>query len=156
MRKLWHALQSRQSTLSLACGLGLQLEPALEALEGVMDNLKQVLDPRVYVALGRGLWDCTAREVFDYVEDLQEGDQHKVALNHLCSVRMLALRSDRATRQAVAVSIGVAAWHGCPRRRKQYCGCLCLRGALSTGSASMHGRCCGHSDDTSYMPIWSS
>ena len=56
----------------------LQLEPALEALEAVMENLKQVLDARVYVALGRGLWDCTAREVFDYVEDLQEGEQHRV------------------------------------------------------------------------------
>ena len=43
-----------------------------------MDNLRVVLDARVYVALGRGLWDCTAREVFDYVEDLQEGDQHRV------------------------------------------------------------------------------
>ena len=50
----------------------------MEALEGVMTNLRQVLDARVYVALGRGLWDCTAREVFDYVEDLQEGDQHRV------------------------------------------------------------------------------
>ena len=47
------------------------------ALEGVMDGLRLVLDARVFVALGRGLWDCTAREVFDYVEDLQE-DQHKV------------------------------------------------------------------------------
>ena len=38
--------------------LALQLEPALEALEAVMDNLKRVLDSRVYVALGRGLLDC--------------------------------------------------------------------------------------------------
>lgn len=57
-----------------------QLEPALEALEAVMENLRRVLDARVYVALGRGLWDCTAREVFDYVEDLREGDQHRVSL----------------------------------------------------------------------------
>ena len=55
-----------------------QLEPLLGALEGVMEGLKQHLDSRVYVALGRGLWDCTARDVFRYTEALQEGHEHRV------------------------------------------------------------------------------
>ena len=38
---------------------GLQLEPLLGAL-------------------GRGLWDCTARDVFRYTEALQEGQENRV------------------------------------------------------------------------------
>ena len=57
-----------------------QLEPALAALEEVMEGLKQHLDARVYVALGRGLWDCNARDVFTYVEALQEGRENRVRL----------------------------------------------------------------------------
>lgn len=54
------------------------------ALEEVMQNLRAVLDARVFVSLGRGLWDCTAREVFDYTEELQE-DHHKVGpISCLC------------------------------------------------------------------------
>ena len=58
--------------------IAVQLEPALAALEGVMEGLKQDLDARVYVALGRGLWDCNARDVFNYVEALQEGRENRV------------------------------------------------------------------------------
>ena len=43
-----------------------------------MEGLKQDLDARVYVALGRGLWDCNARDVFNYVEALQEGRENRV------------------------------------------------------------------------------
>ena len=56
----------------------MQLEPLLGALESVMEGLKQHLDSRVYVALGRGLWDCTARDVFRYTEALQEGRENRV------------------------------------------------------------------------------
>lgn len=77
----------RKTCRHLTCRMPhcLQLEPALVALEEVMQNLRQVLDARVFVSLGRGLWDCTAREVFDYTEELQE-EHHKVksqALSHL-------------------------------------------------------------------------
>ncbi|KAK9805114.1 hypothetical protein WJX73_010312 [Symbiochloris irregularis] len=67
-----HRLSPEPSAMSA------QLEPALVALEEVMQSLRQVLDARVFVSLGRGLWDCTAREVFDYTEELQE-EHHKDA-----------------------------------------------------------------------------
>ena len=48
----------------------------LEAMEEVVVGLTRSLDSRVYVALGRGLWDFTAKEIFDYVEGLQEGKEN--------------------------------------------------------------------------------
>lgn len=50
----------------------------LEAMEEVILGLTRTLDGRVYVALGRGLWDFTAKEIFDYVESLQEGKESQV------------------------------------------------------------------------------
>ena len=50
----------------------------LEAMEEVVLALTRSLDGRVYVALGRGLWDFTAKEIFDYVESLQEGQENQV------------------------------------------------------------------------------
>ncbi len=47
-------------------------------MEEVMMGLTRALDGRVYVAVGRGLWDFTAKEVYDYVEGLQEGRENKV------------------------------------------------------------------------------
>lgn len=43
-----------------------------------MGRLARALEGRVYVAVCRGLWDFTAKEVFDYVEGLQEGKENKV------------------------------------------------------------------------------
>ena len=43
-----------------------------------MGRLARALEGRVYVAVCRGLWDYTAKEVFDYVEGLQEGKENKV------------------------------------------------------------------------------
>lgn len=57
-----------------------QVGPVLEAMEEVVLALTRALDGRVYVALGRGLWDFTAKEVFDYVESLQEGQEHQVRM----------------------------------------------------------------------------
>ncbi|KAK9839863.1 hypothetical protein WJX81_007158 [Elliptochloris bilobata] len=53
-----------------------QTGPVLEAMEEVVVGLTRSLDSRVYVALGRGLWDFTAKEIFDYVEGLQEGKEN--------------------------------------------------------------------------------
>ncbi len=47
-------------------------------MEEVVVGLTRSLDSRVYVALGRGLWDFTAKEIFDYVEGLQEGKENPV------------------------------------------------------------------------------
>ncbi len=52
----------------------------LEAMEEVILGLTRTLDGRVYVALGRGLWDFTAKEIFDYVESLQEGKESQVRM----------------------------------------------------------------------------
>ena len=49
------------------------LGPSLEVLEEVLLGLARALEGRVYVAVGRGLWDHTACEVLSYVEGLQEG-----------------------------------------------------------------------------------
>jgi len=49
------------------------LGPALEVLEEVLLGLARSLEGRVYVAVGRGLWDHCAGEVLAYVEGLQEG-----------------------------------------------------------------------------------
>lgn len=51
----------------------LQVHPTLELIEDVMANLHQVVDSRVYVSVGRGLWDCASQDVYDYLEGLQEG-----------------------------------------------------------------------------------
>ncbi|EIE27268.1 hypothetical protein COCSUDRAFT_55287 [Coccomyxa subellipsoidea C-169] len=56
-----------------------QVGPVLEAMEEVILGLTRTLDGRVYVALGRGLWDFTAKEIFDYVESLQEGKESQGA-----------------------------------------------------------------------------
>lgn len=61
--------------------LVLQIEPVLEAMEDVMGRLARALEGRVFVAVCRGLWDFTAKEVFDYVEGLQEGKENKVGRN---------------------------------------------------------------------------
>lgn len=45
-----------------------------------MNRLARALEGRVYVAVCRGLWDYTAKEVFDYVEGLQEGKENKVTM----------------------------------------------------------------------------
>lgn len=58
----------------------LQIEPILEILEEVIMRLSHVLEGRVFVAVCRGLWDISAKEVFDYVEGLQEGREQKVPL----------------------------------------------------------------------------
>lgn len=50
-----------------------QIHPTLEAVEDVLANLFKVVDNRVYVSLGRGLWDCTSQDVYEYLEGLQEG-----------------------------------------------------------------------------------
>ena len=50
-----------------------QVHPTLEALEDVLADLFQAVDNRVYIAVGRGLWDCASQDVYDYLEGLQEG-----------------------------------------------------------------------------------
>ena len=58
--------------------LCVQTGPMLEKVEEVVLGLTRLLDSRVFVALGRGLWDFTAKDVYDYVESLQEDRHNKV------------------------------------------------------------------------------
>lgn len=66
--------------------------PVLEAMEDILAALLRSLDGRVYVAVGRGLWDFTSKDIYDYVDSLQEGKENKVRdAGHCCR---LTLRSD--------------------------------------------------------------
>lgn len=56
-----------------------QVGPVLEAMEDILNSLTAALDGRVYVAVGRGLWDFVAKEIYDYVDSLQEGKENKGA-----------------------------------------------------------------------------
>lgn len=58
----------------------MQVGPVLEAMEDILNSLTRTLDGRVYVAVGRGLWDFIAKEIYDYVDSLQEGKENKVGL----------------------------------------------------------------------------
>lgn len=51
----------------------MQVHPTLESIEDVMASLYQAVDSRVFVAVGRGLWDCASQDVYDYLEGPQEG-----------------------------------------------------------------------------------
>ena len=65
---------------TIVCTALMQTGPMLERVEEVVLGLTRLLDARVYVALGRGLWDFTAKDVYDYVESLQEDRHNKVLL----------------------------------------------------------------------------
>ena len=56
----------------------MQVGPVLEAMEDILAALLRSLDGRVYVAVGRGLWDFTSKDIYDYVDSLQEGKENKV------------------------------------------------------------------------------
>lgn len=56
-------------------------------MEEVILGLTRTLDNRVFVALGRGLWDFTSKEIFEYVESLQEGTEIQVS----CSCQWWAI-----------------------------------------------------------------
>ena len=64
----------------------LQVGPVLEAMEDILAALLRSLDGRVYVAVGRGLWDFTSKDIYDYVDSLQEGKENKVCTD--CSTLM--------------------------------------------------------------------
>ncbi|KAL6780540.1 CGL46 [Auxenochlorella protothecoides x Auxenochlorella symbiontica] len=49
------------------------LSSIMEELERLLHWLSSSLDTRVYVAVTRGLWDLTSKDVLEYAEDLQEG-----------------------------------------------------------------------------------
>ncbi|CAD7699455.1 unnamed protein product [Ostreobium quekettii] len=56
-----------------------QVNPLLQALEDTVEGLHQCLDSRVFVTLVRGLWENISEELYLYVENLQEGHDHKGA-----------------------------------------------------------------------------
>ena len=50
-----------------------KVEKSLYRTAPTLHILASVLDGRVFVALSRGLWDLTARQILHYAEDLREG-----------------------------------------------------------------------------------
>lgn len=55
-----------------------QVAPLLKVLKDTVAELAVAVDGRVLVALTRGLWELTAREIHDYLEGLQESYDTKV------------------------------------------------------------------------------
>ena len=49
------------------------MAPIRHALEGAMGALRGALDGRVYVAVGRALWDYVGKDLYEFVEGLQVG-----------------------------------------------------------------------------------
>ena len=49
------------------------LAPVLSGLETALGVLRCSLEPRVYVAVGRAMWDHTGRDLYDFVQGLTEG-----------------------------------------------------------------------------------
>lgn len=49
------------------------MAPLLKVLGEVVEELGAAVDGRVLVALTRGLWELSAREIFEYLEGLQGG-----------------------------------------------------------------------------------
>jgi len=75
--------------LSMSMRTMVQVGPVLEAMEDILAALLRSLDGRVYVAVGRGLWDFTSKDIYDYVDSLQEGKENKVgacACQSLCGL----------------------------------------------------------------------
>ena len=66
--------------------------PVLEAMEDILAALLRSLDGRVYVAVGRGLWDFTSKDIYDYVDSLQEGKENKVCSSPNFKNRQLLLK----------------------------------------------------------------
>lgn len=55
------------------------MQPVLGMLDQVLGTLSSQLESRVFVSCCRGLWDFTAREVYEYVASLQQGKEHRDA-----------------------------------------------------------------------------
>ncbi|GIL85489.1 hypothetical protein Vretimale_13414 [Volvox reticuliferus] len=49
------------------------MRPILAACEEALQALRGALDPRVFVATGRALWDCMGKDLYEFVHGLQEG-----------------------------------------------------------------------------------
>jgi len=81
--------QCMRKGLSISMMTMVQVGPVLEAMEDILAALLRSLDGRVYVAVGRGLWDFTSKDIYDYVDSLQEGKENKVgasACQSLCGL----------------------------------------------------------------------
>ncbi len=63
----------------------------MEEVEKLLHWLSNVLENRVFVALTRGLWDLTSKDVLDYTEDLREGrGGQRVSALHPCPLPLLS------------------------------------------------------------------
>ena len=52
------------------CGL---MRPITTCLDDTLNNMRSGLDPRVFVALGRAMWDYVGKDLYEFVMDLQVG-----------------------------------------------------------------------------------
>jgi hypothetical protein len=63
--------QQHQSQMQQMAMMEALSRSLFQLLEEALANLEAALDGRVFVAVGRGLWDFIGRELFNYVENLQ-------------------------------------------------------------------------------------
>ena len=99
-----------------------QVGPVLEAMEDILAALLRSLDGRVYVAVGRGLWDFTAKDIYDYVDSLQEGKENKVSAYAL-SVHLVGTKlacHQYMLRQKLLCCLDVKS---CQMAANQHCNC---------------------------------
>lgn len=54
------------------------MEHLINTLRSITRDLMHVLDPRVFIALMRGLWEHISDDLYIFVENLQETDDHQV------------------------------------------------------------------------------
>ena len=66
--------QQHQSQMQQMAMMEALSRPLFQLLEEALANLEAALDGRVFVAVGRGLWDYIGRDLFTYVENLQVGN----------------------------------------------------------------------------------
>lgn len=77
--KLSAAGPTNPSPMQQNAAMEAALRPLMGVLQDALGALKGALDSRVFVAMGRGLWDFVGRELYEFVECLQEGQESKGA-----------------------------------------------------------------------------
>ena len=72
-----HSVLSRAGLEASDSAIVRRIEKALEQTAPTIQILSSVLDSRVFVALARGLWDLTAKQILQFSEELREDEAHK-------------------------------------------------------------------------------
>jgi len=72
-----HSVLSRAGLEASDSAIVRRIEKALDQTAPTIQILSSVLDSRVFVALARGLWDLTAKQILQFSEELREDEGHR-------------------------------------------------------------------------------